>query len=89
MGDINAVRLDWPRILQDMKDRGTSIYQAAKILGRPETTVQSWCKGHEPSYSNGAAILLLHSKVCGEELTKNRCNEEVVYRQEKKQAASV
>lgn len=86
MGDIYPKRLDWKRILEDLKERGTSIYQAAKILGRPETTVQSWVKGHEPSYSNGASVLLLHSKVCGEELTKIRCNEEVVYMKEKKTA---
>ena len=86
MGDIYAKRLDWPRILQDLKDKGCSLYKAAKILGRPETTLQSWWKGHEPSHSNGAAILQLHSALCGEELTKIRCNEEVVYTKEKLQA---
>lgn len=86
MGDIYPKRLDWRRILDDLKEGGTSIYQAAKILGRPETTVQSWVKGHEPSYSNGASVLLLHSRVCGENLTKIRCNEEVVYKDFKKSA---
>ncbi len=84
MGDINPKRLDWRRIISDLKSRGVSIYQAAKILGKPETTVQSWWVGHEPSHSNGAAVLLLHSKICGEELTKIRCNEEVVYTTDEK-----
>ena len=90
MGDINPKKLDWRRILDDIKCRGTSIYQAAKIIGKPETTVQAWHTGkHEPSYSNGAAVLLLHARVCGEELTKNRCTEEVVYTPSEKRAASV
>lgn len=86
VAEIDAKRLDWRRILQDLKDRGCSLYRAAKILGRPETTLQSWWNGHEPSHSNGAAILQLHSAVCGEELTKIRCNEEVVYAKERKTA---
>ncbi len=89
MGDIHAKRLDWRRIIDDLKERGCTVYQAAKILGRPETTVQSWRQDHEPSYSNGASVLLLHSKLCGEELTKIRCNEEVVYRPTGKRAASI
>jgi hypothetical protein len=82
MTDIYPKRLDWRRILEDMRERGTSIYQAAKILGKPETTVQSWYRlkyPSEPSYSHGAAVLLLHARICGEDLTKRRCNEEVVY----------
>lgn len=83
MTDIYPHKLNWRQILQDMKDKGCSIYMAAKKLGRPETTVQSWAAGHEPSHSHGAALLQLHTQVCGEEATKKRCTEEVVYVQAK------
>ena len=78
MPDIYKKTLNWAGILEDIRASGCSIYKAAKTLGRPETTVWSWMRGVEPSYSNGAALLKLHAECCGEESTKNRCNEEVV-----------
>lgn len=79
LAEIEPKRLDWRAILEDIKASGTSIYRAAKILGKPETTVQSWYTGkHEPSYSHGAALLMLHASICGEEATKKRCSEESV-----------
>lgn len=82
--EISRKRLDWRAILQDIRGRGISIYKAAKILGKPETTLQSWNTGkHEPSYSHGAALLSLHSAICGEDATKKRCTEEYVYGEDK------
>lgn len=87
VSEIEPKKLDWRQILEDIKAKGCSIYRAAKILGKPETTVQSWHSGkHEPSYSHGAALLMLHSTVCGEEATKNRCAEETVYENSAKSA---
>ena len=80
VAEINQKKLNWRQILQDIRARGTSLYQAAKILGKPESTLQSWFTGkHEPSYSHGAALLMLHAAVCGEDATKKRCTEEYVY----------
>lgn len=71
--EIEPKKLDWKQILSDIKDRGTSLYKAAQIIGKPLNTVMSWHSGkHEPSHSSGAAVLLLHSAVCGEDLTKER-----------------
>ena len=77
--DVFPKKLNWRAILQDIKTSGYSLYEVAKRLGKPESTIQSWWKGHEPSHSHGQAILELHSKCCGEEATKSRCNEESVY----------
>lgn len=81
--DIYKKKLDWQKILRDIKAAGLSLYEVAKRLGKPESTIQSWWKGHEPSHSHGQAILELHTKCCGEEATRNRCNEEVVYSEQK------
>jgi hypothetical protein len=80
VSEISKKKLDWRAILQDIRAQGTSIYLAAKILGKPESTLQSWLTGkHEPSYSHGTALLTLHAAVCGEDATKKRCTEESVY----------
>lgn len=81
--EIEPQKLDWRAILQDLKDKGHSLYKIAKILGKSETTVQGWYhQGKEPSHSNGAAILSLHSAVCGQDATQKRCAPEVVYMKE-------
>lgn len=83
MTDIYPKRLDWRRILQDIKDAEYSIYEVAKRMGKSESTVQSWYRGHEPSHSNGAALLEFHTYACGEDATKKRCTEIVVYEESK------
>lgn len=88
MGDIYCKKLNWPAIMDDIRNAGCSVYRAAKTLGRPETTVWSWTRGVEPTYSNGAALLQLHAKYCGEDATKKRCTEEVVNTHEEKVVAS-
>jgi predicted transcriptional regulator len=81
--DIFRKRLNWRVIIIEIRDYGYSIYEIAKRLGKPESTVRSWMEGHEPSHSHGQAILEFHIKCFGEEATKNRCNEESVYVEEK------
>lgn len=72
MEAIKPKRLDWPRILKDMKEAGYSLYQISRLLEKSESTVHSWWRGHEPSHSNGESILKLHMQVCGEQATKDR-----------------
>lgn len=79
MTEINQTKLPWAQIVQDLQQSGCSVYRAAKILGKPVSTVQHWASGGEPNYSNGATLLMLHATVCGEELTNVRCREGSVY----------
>ena len=79
MNDIYKKTLNWAGIIEDIRNSGCSVYKAAKRLGRPETTVWSWMRGTEPSYSNGAALLKLHAECCGDDSTKKRSTEEVVH----------
>lgn len=72
MLEINPQKLDWRLLLQDLKDKGISRYKIAKILGRSESTVNSWWKGHEPSHSNGEAIIDLHIREFGLETTDKK-----------------
>lgn len=72
MPEIIPKKLDWRLLLQDLKDKGISLYKVAKILGRSESTVHSWWKGHEPSHSNGEAVIDLHIQTCGLQFTDQR-----------------
>lgn len=72
---IKPVKLDWGCLLQDLKEQGVSLYQVAKIIGRSESTVQSWRKGHEPSHSHGEALIELHIKTFGLAATDRRLDE--------------
>lgn len=63
--------LDWAQIMRDLYEHIT-YNEVAKILGVNWGNVQRWRTGSEPGYSKGSAILLLHARCCGGELTKQR-----------------
>lgn len=83
-GEIDARKLDWPRIIADLRERDCSVYRAAQLLGTALSTVQSWGYGVEPGHSKGEALLKLHAQVCGPDLTTLRRTEITVYAAEVK-----
>jgi hypothetical protein len=68
--------LPWRKIFDDMKDRGCAYSRQASMIGLEWSSYQRFVKdGVEPRHSIGAAILELHTKLCGAELTRLRQTE--------------
>jgi predicted transcriptional regulator len=58
------VEVKWSEIVQDIRDRGYSIYRIARLLGVAECTVRNWLlKDGEPGFGIGAALIRLHGDV--------------------------
>lgn len=70
--DIDPGRIEWARVLEDLKSRGISAKEAANHIGQPWTTVQSWKAGSEPRHGSGEALLKFHEAVCGTQLNSLR-----------------
>jgi hypothetical protein len=75
--DIDPINLNWALIIQDMKENGLSGSKQALSIGSQWSTLQRWWQGSEPSFRYGHALLILHSKVCGTHLTRQRLLESV------------
>lgn len=58
---IFAPEIDWGRIMAELEGRGITPYRVAQHLGVSPCTAINWGKGGEPCYSNGFALLKLHS----------------------------
>lgn len=67
--------MPWGAIVDDLYRRGYTDYRIGQILGVDAATVGAWHKGSEPRHSFGEALIELHTKVCGEALTKERLKE--------------
>ena len=67
--------IQWDALILELGTAGWGKTDIARALALPLTTIASWESGnHEPRYSSGEALLLLHQAVFGEEYTKNRIN---------------
>jgi len=67
--------LNWSQIMHDIADNGCSYSEVSKILGVGWSTVQRWRTGSEPGHSIGTALLMIHAKYAGQDLTKQRVSE--------------
>jgi hypothetical protein len=67
--------LNWAQIMRDIADNGLTYSSVSKTLGVGWSTVSRWRTGSEPQHSIGCAILLLHAKYCGQDLTRQRVSE--------------
>lgn len=55
-----AQRVDWFRVLTDLKAQGYSIYQVAEVTGIPRTTLLGYKDlGAEPKHSDGESLLAM------------------------------
>jgi len=66
---------DWPQVIEDIKESAGSYSVICKILGVGWPAVQGWRRGCEPRFSTGTGLLLVHSRYCGAEKTKQRVME--------------
>jgi hypothetical protein len=73
--DVFPISPDWKVLMDDIKGRGLSYSRQALSIGLQWSTVQVWHHGGGPTFANGHALLILHSKICGIELTKKRLDE--------------
>jgi hypothetical protein len=68
--------LPWKDIYSDLREAGCNEYHLSEILGKKRSTVEYWFQtGMEPKDSEARAILLVHTRYCGEEKTKIRLNQ--------------
>lgn len=75
LGDfVYPKKLPWEDILQDLYDNDVTPSQIANLLGFGWSSFQRLKNGSEPKYSVGVSILILHTRYCGEELTRERVN---------------
>ena len=70
---VIPVKLNWPAVLDDLKNAGISGYKVSVLLDVSPGTIYYWRSGQrDPQYAIGSALLTLHSRYCGEALTKER-----------------
>lgn len=76
--EIYQVEPDWQRLAKDMREAGMSYSKQAFALEREPSTYQRWRNRETPPpFACGLSILMLHSKICGSELTLERLRERV------------
>lgn len=65
--DVYPVRIDWARLMRELRQFGWTPYKVALTLTAEPQSGYDWEKGQEPRHSYGAALLALHRAVCGPE----------------------
>jgi len=62
------VRVDWFRLLNQLKDEGYSLYGVSHFTGIPKSTLIGYKNGSQPSYHQGVSLLQFWSQATGKEL---------------------
>jgi len=75
MFDVFPLKIDFSKIIEDIKQSGMNYSQQAVSIGRGFSTLQRWKNGAQPQFTTGHALLILHTKICGPEKTHERINE--------------
>lgn len=70
--DVFPLEVSWTTLIDDMTRKGYTPTRQAAMLGKGWSTFQRWLNGTEPRFRHGHALLVLHQKICGPELTKLR-----------------
>jgi hypothetical protein len=60
-----ATRVDWFRILDDLKREGYGLREIAHFTAIPRSNLFSYRTGSEPNYSNGARLIAFWSNATG------------------------
>ncbi len=70
---VHARRINWPTIFRDMRAQGVKYSHQAELCGIAWGTYNEYrLRGAEPKHSVGQAILLLHRRTCGIQLSEKR-----------------
>jgi len=64
--------IPWQTIFDDIFAQGCTKEDLCQLLGVPVSSLWRWIQGTEPKESVGRCILIIHTRYCGEELTKER-----------------
>lgn len=75
MTNVYPQKIDWGRILDELRAAGVSTYRVAMLLGKDWDTVNGW-RRHEPRHCDGEALLRLHSEAC-KASTTNSADQEI------------
>lgn len=67
---IYPVRIDWSRLMRELRQFGWTPYKVATTMCADPPTAYAWEQGAEPRHSYGAALLALHAAVCGPEYSE-------------------
>lgn len=67
--------LPWEQIFNDLIRNGCTQSMLANLMGVKVSTLQRWCNGTEPKHGIGEAIIVIHRRYCGVELTERRITE--------------
>ena len=70
--DVFPLEVNWATLIDDITRRGYTPARQAAMLGKGWSTFQRWLNGTEPRFAHGHALLILHQKICGPELTCER-----------------
>lgn len=69
----------WKEIFQDLNTSGCSISMISEIIGKKQSTVWYWANNSTDLPDSAArAVLTLHLRYCGHEVTAMRLNESKV-----------
>lgn len=66
----NGLRVDWFRVLAELRRLGWTSARVASHIDMPRTTVDGWKAGSAPRYDPGERLVTLWVEVTG----KARCN---------------
>lgn len=66
----NDVRVDWFRLLNQLKVEGYSLYGVSHFTGIPKSTLIGYKNGSQPSYHQGVDLLQFWSQATGKALAE-------------------
>jgi hypothetical protein len=61
-------RVDWFRLLVQLKDEGYSLYAVSHFTEIPKSTLIGYKQGSQPSYHQGVRLLQFWAQACGKDL---------------------
>lgn len=64
---LEEKRIDWFRLLADLKAEGWTLSSVAYFTGIPKANLSGYKAGSQPSYHYGAVLLAHWSQCCGKE----------------------
>lgn len=59
-----TLRIDWFRVLADLKRSGFSVADVSQQIAVPRATLQDWAGGAEPRHSDGENLLEFWVAAC-------------------------
>lgn len=67
---VYPVSIDWARLFTELRRFGWTPYKVALTLCIDPPLAYGWAEGKEPRHAYGAALLVLHRRVCGDEYSR-------------------